>query len=63
MSIPLHPLTSRYVAKKHTALAKRMVEDKKLDLHHQMSVELWEAKDLMKFNAILDKYDYDKEAT
>jgi len=56
MAIPIHPLTSLYVRKKHLELVKCMIKEKKMDLHHEMSVELCEAKCLMEFNQILDKY-------
>ena len=59
MKIPLHPMTSEYVRKKHFELVKRMIKDKRLDVHHEMSVELQQAKDLSEFNAILDRYDYE----
>lgn len=56
MSVPIHPLTHSYVHKKHLELVKRMVKEKRLDRHHQMSEELCKAKNQFEFNAILDRY-------
>lgn len=61
MNIPIHPLTHAYVHKKHIELVKRMVKEKKLDLHHDMSEELFKAKNQMEFNAILDRYEKEIE--
>lgn len=60
VKIPLHPMTSEYVHTKHLELVKRMIKDKKLGTHHEMSVELHKANDLSEFNAILDRYDYEE---
>lgn len=57
MKIPLHPLTHSYVHQKHLELVKRMLKEKKMDLHHEMSVKLQKADNLSEFNAILDEYD------
>jgi hypothetical protein len=59
MKIPLHPMTSTYIHKKHLELVKRMIKDKKLDIHHEMSVELQKSQSLSEFNAILDRYNYE----
>lgn len=57
MDIP--SLTSEYVINKHLELEKRMMKDKKLITYHAMSIELLRVIDLMEFNSILDRYDYE----
>lgn len=49
------------VERKHIALAKKMIGDKKLAMHSAMSSELVKSKTLIEFDEILDKYDYDKK--
>lgn len=48
--------TSEWVRKKHTDLAKKMMSEGKLDLHHEMSIELQHSRTVYEFNDVLDKY-------
>lgn len=43
--------------KTHFELAKKMINDKKFDLHHEMSEKLQKVKTKSEFNKILKEYE------
>ena len=53
-------MADKDIHKRHFEIAKQMIQEKRLDEHHEMSLELQKAKSLLEFDAILDKYDGQK---